>query len=70
MRNVFKAQEIDSSKTGWIADLSETDAVNPDSYFPFQTKRDAEQFVNLVDGGMRPDEAINTIDPECNQERS
>lgn len=63
---VFKAREIDSSKTGWVADLSGTDAVNPDCYWYFRTKWQAAKFIELVDGGMDTREAEHTVEKTSN----
>lgn len=60
---IFPAKDIDSAKKGWIVDFSpESGPVNPDQYFAFKTRKTAERFATLVDGGMRPDEAINELD--------
>jgi hypothetical protein len=48
---IFKASEIDSTKTGWIADMSTGDTVNPDCYFHFVKKSTAREFVTRVDNG-------------------
>lgn len=56
-KRIYKACELDAYKSGWIADLSTGDAVNPDCHWRFETRRQAEYFVTLVDGGTRVDEA-------------
>jgi len=60
-KRVFKAAEVDASKSGWIADLSPVDVVNPDCYWSFNSQRQATKFVELVDGGMRPEEASHIV---------
>lgn len=60
-KRVFRASEIDGHRTGWIADLSGDGPINPDKYFSFATRRQAEVFVELIDGGMRAAEAVYTV---------
>lgn len=54
---IYKQTEIDSHGTGWIADLSGPDAVDSDARWTFATRKQAQEFLALVDGGMRPEEA-------------
>lgn len=58
-KRIFKALEVDSTRTGWIVDLSPTDVVNPDCYWAFPTRKAARRFVNLFDSGMPSYEAAH-----------
>lgn len=58
---IFKASEIDGSRKGWVADLSPADVVNPDCYWFFNTRKQAKQFLGLVDGGMETRDAEHKI---------
>jgi hypothetical protein len=61
-KNIFKAQEINSNQSGWIADMSPDDrTVNPDFYWRFATKKQAEKFAQLVDKGMDAEEAAYNV---------
>jgi len=54
---IFKSSELDASATGWIANLSAGTVNNPDCYFHFTLKREATDFLRMVDEGMSTDEA-------------
>ena len=58
---LFKAREINSYSSDWIADLSGATVVNPDCYFWFKTKKQAVAFLKLYDGGMNVRDAINRV---------
>jgi hypothetical protein len=60
-RRIFKASEIDVYAKGWIADLSPASVVNPDYYWPWRTKRQAERFIALVDSGIDADIAAYQV---------
>jgi hypothetical protein len=51
-KRIFKAKEINSNSKGWIVDLSPSDCVNPDCYFPFVKLGQAKLFLRLIDNGM------------------
>jgi hypothetical protein len=59
-KNVFRATEIDSNLIGnWIADMNPSAGpINPDCYWYFNTKKQACRFVDLVNGGMNPYQAV------------
>jgi len=61
-KRIFRRSEVDGfHRDGWVADLSEGDMANPDCYWRFDTKRQAREFLALVDGGMNLAEAYGAI---------
>jgi len=60
--NIFKANEVKTGAKGWIVDLSPGNVVNPDFYWRFETRKDAEIFANLVNNGEPADYAMLTLD--------
>lgn len=61
-KRIVRANDIDSNRPGgWIADMSGDGAVNPDCWFRFSTKAQAQEFVDLVDGGMTTREAAYRV---------
>ena len=65
-KRIFKAQEIDSNKNGWVADMSGPDAINPDCYWYFRTKWQATKFVEMVGNGIEADEAAHKVEQISN----
>lgn len=65
-KRIFKAREIDSNKSGWIADMSGDDAVNPDCYWYFKTRWQAAKFAELVDGGTDTGQAERIVEQTSN----
>lgn len=61
MSNIFKASEIDSTRKGWVVDLSGPDAVNPDCYWFWSTKAQARRFADLVASGMDANRAAHEV---------
>jgi len=64
---IFKSTEVDPNAfnmpTAWICDLSKGDAVNPDCYWYFTTRKQAQHFASLVDSGVSPRDAAHIVDP-------
>jgi hypothetical protein len=65
-KRIFKRSDYDPNwrEVGddWTVDLGVGDTANPDCYWHFRTRRDAAQFLALVDGGMTPRDAQNAFD--------
>ena len=59
---IFKRNEIDSNKKGWVVDLSPDDIVNPDCYWYFLVKSDAIEFNQLVESGIEPHRAFHILE--------
>ncbi len=54
-KRIIKASEVLPGRQwakGYIVDLSPADVVNPDFYWSFATKAQAEKFLELVQSGM------------------
>lgn len=62
-KRISKANDLDPSRPGgWIVDLSPASGPqNPDQYFAFSTRKQAQEFCRLIDSGMRPDEAAYNV---------
>ena len=63
-KRIFKRSQIDSNKSGWVADISTGDVVNPDFYYFFELKKHAQRFINLVDSGETARTALFMIERE------
>jgi hypothetical protein len=63
-KRVFKTREVEPNGTGWIADLNnpESKTINPDCYWHFKTRKTAARFLQLVDGGMEPHQAVAELE--------
>ena len=60
-KRIFKASEVDCNKSGWVCDLSGPDAVNPDAYWHFKTRKQAQWFAIHVDNGIPADLAKSWV---------
>lgn len=60
-KRIYRASELDTNRTGWIADLSSGDVVNYRSHWAFATKAEAKLFLELVDAGTAKDEAVELV---------
>jgi len=62
-KRIFKRTEVDPDRRpGWVADLSPADGpINPDCYWYFRTRKAATEFIALVDGGTRAEEAAHQV---------
>ena len=62
---IYRAKEIDKNLKGWIVEFDRLDmpeVSDPDMRWPFRTRKAAERFAKLVEGGMDPRAAINELD--------
>jgi len=64
-KRVFQRSEYDpnwrDSGDDWTVDLSTGDMANPDCYWHFNLKREAREFLALVDGGTEPAQAYGDV---------
>ena len=58
---VFKASEFDLYRSGWVADLSGPGESNPDCYWFFLSRQQAEEFLRQIDDGMSTAEAVYAV---------
>lgn len=57
-KRIFKRTEVDPNRRpGWVVDLSPDNVVNPDCYWYFGTRKDAEKFLSLRETGMDAERA-------------
>jgi len=63
-KRIFRAREVEPNGTGWVADLNdpESKTINPDFYWHFKTRKTAERFLALVDGGLDAHQAIYELE--------
>lgn len=56
----FKRSEVDpNNHSGWVVDLSSGNTVNPDAYWYFGTRKQAQTFLNLLNAGLDAREAYH-----------
>jgi hypothetical protein len=61
-KRIIKRTEVDPERRpGWVVDLSPAGAINPDCYWYFRTRKAAQAFLHLVDGGVRAEEAAHQV---------
>ena len=54
----FRRSEVDpNNHDGWVVDLSTGDTVNPDCYWYFRTRKQAQVFLDLLNAGYDSREA-------------
>lgn len=62
---IYRAREVAWNAKGWIVEFDRLDMPNvsdPDMRWTFRTRKMAERFAKLVEGGMDPRAAINELD--------
>lgn len=54
----FHRSEVDpNNHEGWIVDLSSGNTINPDCYWYFNTRKQANYFLDLLNEGKNTEEA-------------
>jgi len=70
MYRIYRARELDWNAKGWIVEFDRLDMPNvsdPDMRWPFRSRKAAERFAALVEGGMDPRAAINELDKPASE---
>jgi hypothetical protein len=58
----FRRSEVDpNNHDGWVVDLSSGRAVNPDAYWYFNTRKQAQEFLDLLNDGKDVREAQHIV---------
>lgn len=54
----FRRSEVDpNNHEGWVVDLSSGNTINPDAYWYFRTRKQAQVFIDLLNAGYNVREA-------------
>lgn len=59
---IFAASKIYTHNKGWFVDLSQGSTTNPDCYWWFSTRRQAEAFLELVNSGTDARDARHYVE--------
>ena len=58
----FRRSEVDpNNHNGWVVDLSSGSTVNPDAYWYFNTRKQAQEFLDLLNDGKDVHEAQHIV---------